>query len=311
MRHIFIVNPAAGKKDGLSALRKQVERVFPQGGYEIYTTAGPGDARTIAQRAIRMGDPVRLYACGGDGTLNEVVNAAAGQAHVAVTNIPMGTGNDFLRIFGKEGRRRFGDVAALRDGPQKALDLMDCNGLLGLNIVCAGVDARVAAEVHRFKRLPLVGHSLAYVLSLIATVTHGLTRPMEVTMGPIRHSGETALLCVCNAQYYGGGFRPMPEAMPDDGVLDMLLAGNITAGQFLTCVDKFARGQYRKCPDLIQSWHGDAVSFSSHDEMVVVVDGEVMRGREFTVCRSEKKLNFFWPRGVEFPTPTESTAGTL
>ena len=161
MRNVFIVNPAAGKKDGLPKLQKQVERVFPHGGYELYTTQGPGDARDIAARAVAVGDQVRLYACGGDGTLNEVANAAAGHAHAAVTNLPMGTGNDFLRIFGKEGRRRFGDVAALREGPEKALDVMDCNGLLGLNVVCAGVDARVAADVDRFKRLPLVGHSLA------------------------------------------------------------------------------------------------------------------------------------------------------
>ena len=311
MRHVFIVNPAAGKRGGLPGLQRQLERAFPHGGYELYTTAAPGDARDIAARAAAVGDPVRIYACGGDGTLNEVVNGAAGYAHAAVTNVPMGTGNDFLRIFGKEGRRRFGDVAALRDGPEKALDLMDCNGLLGLNIVCAGVDARVAADVDRFKRLPLVGHSLAYVLSLAATASKGLTRPMEVTMGPIRHSGPTALLCVCNAQYYGGGFRPMPEAMPDDAVLDMLLVGEITAGQFLTCVGKFARGQYRKCPDLIRAWHGDGLSFSAEEEMVVVVDGEVMRGREFTVRRADKKLNFFWPQGVEFPTPAGAMAETL
>ena len=82
----------------------------------------------------------------------------------------MGTGNDFLRLFGREGREKFADIALLKDGPQESLDLIDCNGLLGLNTGCVGIDARVAEDVHRFKRIPLVGKKGAYIFSLIATV---------------------------------------------------------------------------------------------------------------------------------------------
>ena len=78
---------------------------------------------------------MRIYACGGDGTLNEAVNGAAGFANAAVTNVPKGTGNDFLKIFGADCRSRFSDLAALADGPQACFDLMDCNGKLGLDVV--------------------------------------------------------------------------------------------------------------------------------------------------------------------------------
>lgn len=300
MRHVFIVNPAAGKRGGAQRLRSRVKEAFPDGDYEIYETAGAGDARRLAERAVAVGDPVRLYACGGDGTLNEVVNAAAGFDHAAVTNVPLGTGNDFLRMFGKEGRRRFTDVAALRDGPQEALDLMDCNGLLGLDVVCAGLDARVAAGVHRYKRIPLIGEKLAYVLSLIAETLRGIARPMTVDMGPIHSDGPTAVLCICNGQFYGGGFRPAPEALPNDGVLDMLLIGAVTPLQFLRCVGKYARGRYRECPGLVRDFHGGKVEFSADEELTVVVDGEVMRGRTFTVCLSRRKVNFFCPAGAAF-----------
>ena len=104
-----------------------------------------GEARKIAERAAAEGVPARLYACGGDGTLNEVVNGAAGHDFLAVTNVPKGTGNDFLKLFGPQYRERFSDLEALAAGPQTAFDLMDCNGKLGLDVVCAGVDARVAA----------------------------------------------------------------------------------------------------------------------------------------------------------------------
>ena len=300
MRHVFIINPAAGRGGSEKDLLARVRAAFPAGDCQVVYTTGAGDAKRLALQALEPGDPVRLYACGGDGTLNEVVNAAAGKDWAAVTNVPMGTGNDFLRIFGAEGKARFTDLAALREGPQAALDLIDCNGLLGIDIVCVGVDARVAAGVHRFKRLPFIGKKLAYILSLIVTVLKGITRPMEVEMGPIRHKGQTALVCVCNGQYYGGGFRPAPEAVPDDGVLDMLLVGEVSLLQFAQCVGKYARGRYKECPHLVRDWHGDKLTISAPEELSAVVDGEVLRGSSFTIRLARRKVNFFHPAGLSW-----------
>ncbi len=302
MRHVFIINPVAGPKNSVRELLAEADAAFSGQPYEAYETKGEGDARALAARAIAASDePVRLYACGGDGTLNEVVNAAAGFAHAAVTNVPLGTGNDFLRIYGREGKAKFHDIAALKDGPQTAMDLMDCNGLLGINTVCAGVDARVAAEVHNYKRIPLVGKKLGYILSLIVNVFFkGITRPMKVSMGPFAQDGPTAILCVCNGQYYGGGFRPVPEARPDDGVLDMLLVGKVTLPWFARYVGKYSTGRYKELPtELVHSWHGDTVTFSSDRDLVAVVDGEAMYGKDFTIRLSDKKVNFFRPAGVE------------
>ena len=311
MRHVLILNPVAGPKNSAKRLLDRAETAFSAEEYEVYTTQGAGDARRLAEEALAPGDPVRLYACGGDGTLNEVVNAAAGKDWAAVTNVPMGTGNDFLRLFGREGKERFADLAALKDGPQAAFDLVDCNGLLGLDVVCVGVDARVAVDVHRFKRLPLVGKKAAYILSLIATVRKGITRPMRVEMGPIRHEGPTALVCVCNGQYYGGGFRPIPEARPDDGVLDALLVGDVSLLQFAGCVGKYAKGRYKECPHLVRDWHGGQVLVSADEELAAVVDGEVLRGTHFTIRLSERKVNFFHPLGVEVCAPPVPAGATM
>lgn len=312
MRHVFIVNPMAGKRDSVQKLLAGIREVYPKGGYEVYPTQAAGDARRLAAEAIEKGEPVRLYACGGDGTLNEVVNAAAGCPFAAVTNVPTGTGNDFLRIFGAEGRKKFADLAALRDGPQAEFDLMDCNGLLGINTVCAGIDARVADDVSRFKRLPGVSGTGAYVLSLANQVRKGLTQPMEVNMGPVRYKGPATILCVCNGRYYGGGFNPVPEAMPDDGVLDMLFIGKLTAAQFAKYVGKYAAGKYRECPpSLVRSYHGEEVTFSSGEELVAVVDGESLRGRDFTIRLSERKIQFFYPQGADYGAKVPAAAGSL
>ena len=297
MRHLFLINPGAGQPGSTDALRRRIAADMAGRDYAVELSRGAGDVERLARQAAETGEAVRIYACGGDGTLNEAVNGAAGFPNAAVTNVPKGTGNDFLRIFGDKGR--FSDLAALAGGPQAAFDLMDCNGRLGIGVVCAGVDARVAADVHRYKALPLVGGTGAYVLSLAVNVLfRRLTRPVDLRMGPHHLTGENTLICICNGRYYGGGFMPVGEAQPDDGVLDMLAVPRVSRLTFARLVGAYAKGRYREHPEHIVDWHGDRVDFSSPEELVAVVDGEVMRARSFTVRLSEKKVNFFYPPGA-------------
>ena len=293
MRHLFIINPVAGKKNTTAQLEALLEKLsFP---HEVVYTTGEGDAQRFAQEAARTGEPVRIYACGGDGTLNEVVNGA-------ITNVPKGTGNDFLKIFGPDYRTLFYDLEALAVGPQTAIDLIDCNGKLGIDVVCAGVDARIAADVHRYKDWRFISGMGAYVLALLENIFFkGIARPMTVHMGEIRWEDRPAsLLCVCNGRHYGGGFMPVGDAMPDDGVLDMLLVRKVGLFTFLRLVGKYAKGLYKEYPELIQDYHGQEAFFSAEEPITVVVDGEVMRDTAFTVRLSEKKVNFFYPAGAGY-----------
>ena len=307
MRHLFIINPAAGKPASTARLEALLEELsFP---HETVYTTGEGDACRIARLAAQTGDPVRIYACGGDGTLNEVVNGAAGFPNAAVTCVPKGTGNDFLKVFGPDYRELFYDLEALAVGPQTQFDLMDCNGKLGLDVVCAGVDARIAADVHRYKNLHFLSGKGAYVLSLMENILlKGICRPMEVHMGPVDYVGQTAILCVCNGRHYGGGFMPVGDAMPDDGVLDMLLVPKIRLFTFARLVGQYAKGRYRRYPELILDYHGQQLTWSSPKPITTVVDGEVMVDTAFTLKLSEKKLPFFYPAGASYaPTGAFST----
>ena len=300
MRHLFIINPAAGKKGSTGRLEAMLDKLSFD--HEVVYTRGRGDARRFAEEAVRAGEPVRIYACGGDGTLNEVVNGAAGCANAAVTNVPKGTGNDFLKIFGPDYREEFYNLEALAVGPETPFDLIDCNSHLGIDVVCAGVDARIAADVHRYKDWWFVSGIGAYILSLLENVLFkGIARPMTVRMGEICWEKRPAsLLCICNGRHYGGGFMPVGEAMPDDGVLDMLLVRKVGIITFMRLVGKYARGLYQQYPELILAYHGQEVSFSAEEQITVVVDGEVIRDRAFTVRLSEKQVNFFYPAGASY-----------
>ena len=102
MTHLFIINPAAGSRDRTEKYTKNIQKVCNARGlsYRIEVSAAPGDCCRIARQAAQTGKEYRIYACGGDGTLNEVVAGVAGYDNASVTCYRGGSGNDFVKIFG-------------------------------------------------------------------------------------------------------------------------------------------------------------------------------------------------------------------
>ena len=229
MKHIFIINPAAGKYDHSQQFRKQIEEACGARGlaYEICVSQKPGDCRDIARKAAESGEEVRLYACGGDGTLNEVVNGVVGFPNAAITHFPGGSGNDAIKIFSET--EPFFRLERLLDADEAHFDLIRCNDTYSINILSIGFDARVGTDIARFKRLPLVTGKGAYVLSILANMVHGLSAHYVVTLDEAETvDAEQTMICICNGRWYGGGFNPVPEAEPDDGLLDVLLVKKVT-----------------------------------------------------------------------------------
>lgn len=299
MKHLFIINPNAGKRKGARLLRENLRRMEEP--HEVLLTKQAGDARRMARDAVERGEEVRIYACGGDGTLNEVVNGAAGYDNAAVTNVPIGTGNDFLKIFGKDAKARFSDIAALAKGPQAAMDLIDCNGHLGIDIVCCGLDSRIAVDKDKYNGFPLVTGIGAYAISAVANVLlKGIGQPTVVDCGDLHFDGETSLVCVCNGRHYGGGFMPVGDNMPDDGLLETLVVRKVSRFTFFRLVGKYGAGKYRDYPDLIWYRQGHSVTIRSPQKLVAVIDGEPLRAHELTIGLSDKKVNFFYPEGMDY-----------
>ena len=116
MKHLFIINPAAGSRDRTLEYSAAIRTACDARrlNYEIRVSMGPGDCAKIAREAAATGEEIRLYACGGDGTLNEVVTGAVGFHNAAVTVYAGGSGNDFVRIF--DNPAAFTDLDALLDG---------------------------------------------------------------------------------------------------------------------------------------------------------------------------------------------------
>ncbi len=144
MRHLFLINPAAGKKDHTREFQAQIAAACSGLEYEVQVSRKPGDITALARQAAQSGEPLRIYACGGDGTLNEVINGVVGFPHVAITHFPGGSGNDFIKIFCDTAP--FFQLETLLDPAEAEFDLISCNDDYALNVCSLGLDARIAAE---------------------------------------------------------------------------------------------------------------------------------------------------------------------
>ena len=168
IRHLFIVNPTAGKVNCVAAIREAVQALGLRDAWEVRETTGSGHATAIVREAVRStADFVRVYACGGDGTLNEVVCGAAERDNCAVGVVPIGSGNDFVRSFADYTREDFLDLAAQTTGEMRPIDLLQVGDRYGVNVLSCGYDCAVGKNMSLFKNWPLVSGSMAYSLSLM------------------------------------------------------------------------------------------------------------------------------------------------
>ena len=300
MKHIFIINPAAGKNDGRQKIYDMAEKLRQEHDLDVdcILTKNPGYATGITRKIAQEGDDVRFYACGGDGTVNEVANGIIGFSNAAMSCIPIGTGNDFLKNFGEDAAL-FSDAENLWDGPQFPLDAIDCNGRIALTIACSGIDARVAADVHKFSSSPLLDGKSSYVAALIVNfLFKGIATHWTLDLDGLVMEDDYSLVAVCNGRYYGGGFMPVAEARMDDGVLNTLVVKKVNRRTFIKFVTPYSKGGYREFPEFASCTTPKVVHIHSEKpDIVTCLDGESMTSTDVTIRLAEQKLNFFGPAG--------------
>ena len=308
MRHVFIINPAAGKRDRTREYTQKIHAALDGRGepFEILTSAAPGDCAALARAAAAQGGEVRLYACGGDGTLNEVVNGAAEFPNAAVTHFPGGSGNDFIKSFSEQ--TPFFELPRLLDAEEARLDLIRCAGRLAINVCSMGYDARIGTEIGRYKRLPLVTGKGAYIISAVVNTIRGIHRPYHVELDGETLDGEQTLICIGNGRHYGGSFYPLPGAELDDGLLDVVLVRGVSRLTVVRLIGRYAKGGYREVPELIRHCRCRSVRVVCREPEAVNLDGELLMERDVTFEALPGKIRFFYPRGLSY-APKEQETG--
>ncbi len=298
MKHLFIINPAAGSRNRTRESSQIIHKVCRSRGldYEIRVSTAPGECTRIAREAAKTGEEYRIYACGGDGTLNEVVGGVAGFDNVAITVYSGGSGNDFAKLF--DDPKAFFDLHRLMDAEEVTFDLIRCNDDISLNICSVGLDARIGTDVSNYKRLPLLHGFRAYAASTVVNVVKGIAEHYVVEVNGETYDDEFTFVCVCNGRYYGGGFNPIPEADPTDGKLDILLVKKVSRAQVPLIIGKYKDGRYKELSHIARYIQADSIKVTCDKPTAINVDGELRTATEVEMKIAKEKVRFFYPKGL-------------
>lgn len=306
MEHVFILNPAAGKTDQTVLFRQSIEEICGKQGlrYKIAVSQAPGDCARLARQAAQTGEELHLYACGGDGTLNEVISGAAGCPNAAVTHFAGGSGNDFVKIFSEPAA--FRDLNRLLDYDEASFDLIRCNEDWAVNICSVGLDARIGTDVSTYKRLPFLSGSGAYILSTLINTCKGISEHYVVELNGERIDARQTMICVANGRYYGGGFHPVPEADPADGLLEVLLVKKLNLFQIAAVIGTYKNGGYATLPHLVRHFSTDHVRIVCDKPTAINLDGELRRAETVDIRLTGEKIRFFYPKGLSWQAPCKT-----
>ncbi len=315
MRRIFIVNPVAGPKNSVAAVEAAINSVKSNEEIEVYKTNSPGDATKYVRSLCAGSDEqLRFYACGGDGTLLEVVNGAADYPNAAVGCFPCGSGNDFVKCYG--GTNGFLNIDDQLAGTEQEIDLISVDGRYCVNVCNFGFDAAVATTMQNVKNKLFFKGKMAYFAGIAkAFVKDMRTRCSIVADGELISDGDMLLCTVANGQYVGSSFRCAPRALLDDGELELCLVKPISRPRFVSLIGAYTKGEhldderfrdiivYRRCKRVEVTAYADAMPYS--------LDGEIENRKSFVIEAIARKLRFIVPRGLTGPGEAAINANEL
>ncbi|MFP7494421.1 diacylglycerol kinase [Terribacillus saccharophilus] len=267
----IIYNPTSGKE----AFRRElpdVLEIFEKAGYETsaHATTCEGDATAAARLAVERGYDL-VVACGGDGTVNEVVSGLAEQPNRPKLGIiPVGTTNDLARaLFIPRNIKRAAEIIV--EGRTRKLDIGKVNDHYFMNIAGGGKLTELTYDVPS-KTKTMLGQ-MAYYLKGIEMLPS--LRPIKVE---IEYDGkwfedEIMLFLVSNTNSVGGFEKLAPDALVNDGLFDLVILRKTNIAEFIRIASLAIRGAHLD-HDLIFYTRANRIKVKPADKMQLNIDGE-------------------------------------
>lgn len=314
-----IVNPNAGRRKGekdwpeitrlLTAANIQFKSIFTQ--HRIHAIR---EARKFVEMGYR-----NIIVVGGDGTMNETVNGIFTQAKwptdsVTIGLIPVGTGNDWCRMFGIPGDYQ-GAIDVIKKGNTFLQDVawvkfmqagLEKNRFF-VNMAGMGYDAMVAQKTNKQKDEGKAG-TMSYFVNIFSSLfsfqeahTEVLVDGEEVLRAPV----FTMNVGVC--KYNGGGMMQLPNAIPDDGYLDMTIITQLSRFRVMRSVRKLYDGSFTSLPQ-VKTFRGKSIVINSKPEVYMEADGESLGHSPFRFGIVPKSLRVITGKKMKV-TETSSDHG--
>ncbi len=279
MYHI-ILNPAAGKAKRTQKNLQIVEETLKQRGgeYVVHSTEDFGGAKATAKKVTEEGGK-KLIVFGGDGTLHDILNGLQDPSVCEIGLIPSGTGNDFAETMGiPVDAQKAIDI--ILDNEAKPVDYLEVGGVRCMNVAGIGMDVDVLERCLRGKKRGKLKYFYSLLGSLFAFKGYDVV--ME-TNGETVEKKSALIAAVCNGTQFGGGIKICPEAIADDGKMNVVIVDGIKRKRdIIKAFLKLMKGKILEYPTTTH-FLCDEVRFTPKDPCTVQLDGELYPELEYSV----------------------------
>ena len=301
MKHLIIVNTHAGHGKEAKSI---AEEAFKGLDYEIYETVDQRSVIGYLRNYFKKNtEQTRVYACGGDGTLHEVVNGLVGTPNAELALYACGTGNDFAKVYG--GKDKFLDFKKLINGKVQPIDLTKLEGpsmsepWYSINVINFGFDAIVGAKGNENKKKGLKD-PYGFTHAIVPAIIHGRFNKATIYADGENLNGKKFLLgSVAQGQYVGGEWHAAPKSDNTDGLLDVCAVKTMTfLGLMTKLFGAYHDGKHVDNPKLAKKVvyrRSKEVLIVAPEDIDLCVDGEMIRGNDFRCTIVPKAIKFVIP----------------
>ena len=286
MKYYFIVNPLAGSGSERDSLLKQLEELKNEYDVETYFTKAERDATVFVKDICeKTNDEVCFFACGGDGTINEVCSGAYGHKNAIVSIFPCGSGNDFVKCFEKG---TFNNIKNVINGNIMPIDLMKVDDRYCVNVCNFGFDTVVAKNVNEDRKKHGHGSKSSYSTGIVKALIKAMKNKAKIYADDelLNEDGYYLLCTIGNGQYVGGSFNCSPRALLDDGLLEVCFVKCISRINFFTMIGDYTNGLHldkEKYKKILKYRRVKSVKVVAPDGFDYTVDGEIINSTEMHV----------------------------
>jgi YegS/Rv2252/BmrU family lipid kinase len=320
MNHLFIINPHSflHKSHGIDQIISEIKAFFElkKEAYSIHISRSPRDAIIVIRRyfkdMVQNAVPdtrVRVYAVGGDGIVFDCLNGIIGIPNAELAIMPYGAKNDFIRSFGPEHYKKFRNLSMQASARSIPVDLIKCNGNYSLNFCIIGLEAAANINIislsSRFNYLRRRFQPFSKLLSIIGALSVSFDKRVfgqhyEIDADGENLSGEYHSINIANGRYYGDGMCAVPSAVPDDGLLDMIIIKSISSFKIFRALVAYIQGRWEKYPDYFIFLRVKKLYIRSQTPIFTDLDGEIFFGTDLDIEIKPRMVNVVSVTGEGF-----------
>ncbi len=296
----FIINPVAGNGfAGTMApiLKEMIARYNLDA--EIVHTKRCGHATELSVSFLKRGFSF-IIGVGGDGTFNEIARPLVNIGNITAGLIPAGTGNDFIQILGFPNRFGEKEWEQFFKTNTTSMDAGMCNGLMFLNGMGLGFDAQVASENYTEPGEVKKGGKNKYIWHIVKTLLFFKEKKMTVFTGKDKHETDCFINTIAIGRRFAGGFFLTPNAIANDGLLDVCMIKKLNLFQRFKILLKVPKGNHI-LDSKVNYYQTSSVSLEFPEKVPFHVDGELNFATRFDVTILPSALNIIYnPDGNHF-----------